>query len=70
MSDGSSNEEQPNEILGRRVIEVCPTCCGEGLLWDCDGESCWADRCVDCNCIGYILDVIGPTGLDQEDAPF
>ncbi len=60
------------KILGRRVIEVCTTCRGDGLIWDSDGESCWADRCATCNCIGYILDIpLDRTeDLEQEEIPF
>lgn len=72
MTEESSSDEHPRRILGRRVIEVCPTCRGEGLLWDCDEAvtTHWAERCVDCNCVGYILDFVVPEDSDQEDAPF
>ncbi|MBI1249366.1 hypothetical protein GC197_16170 [bacterium] len=59
MSEGTSDQTHPTEILGRRVIGVCPDCEGEGRLWAMNEEASthWAERCEQCNCIGYILDM-------------
>ncbi|QDU96988.1 hypothetical protein [Lignipirellula cremea] len=72
MNDAPSGPEHPAEILGRRVLGVCPVCEGEGLLWDCDDETHWADRCEHCNCLGYLLDLRLPKEppSDQEEIPF
>lgn len=72
MSEATSSDELPTEILGRKVIGICPNCMGEGILWGCDDAvtTHWADRCAVCNCIGFILDIQGPAVSDQEDAPF
>ena len=74
MSEGNLSNEMPTEILGRRVLGVCPDCDGEGLLWDCDEgvTTHWAERCKNCNCIGYILDMPldQPNESDLEEAPF
>lgn len=72
MSD-SPDQSRPTEILGRRVIEVCPECDGEGLLWECDDQYTThsACRCKHCNCVGYILDVpLDQPPSDHDDIPF
>ena len=72
MEEEISGQIPPQEILGRRVLGVCPECNGEGLLWDCDAETHWADRCNNCNCVGYLLDMPldPPANSDQDDIPF
>jgi hypothetical protein len=72
MSD-SVDQPVPTEILGRRVIEVCPDCEGEGRLWGVDENATrhWAERCDRCNCIGYILDMPPDyPEMDPDDIPF
>lgn len=71
MNEGASDHSQPLEILGRRVIEICPECDGEGRLWGFNGETHWAVRCERCNCIGYILDMPNDyPEMDPDDIPF
>jgi len=73
MNSGSSGHAQPSEILGRRVIEVCPECEGEGRLWSVDEDNSTHDavRCERCNCIGFILDMpVDQQEMDPDDVPF
>ncbi|WP_013627519.1 hypothetical protein [Rubinisphaera brasiliensis] len=73
MPERAADQSHPPELLGRRVIEVCPDCEGEGRLWGVDEEASthWAERCKLCNCVGYILDMpVDAPNLDQEDIPF
>jgi len=59
MNDEASGQSHLKEILGRRMIGVCPDCEGEGRVWAMNEEASthWAERCEQCNCIGYILDM-------------
>ena len=73
MSD-AAYKPIPSEILGRRVIGICPECEGEGRLWECDDQFTThsATRCKVCNCVGFILDMPlePPAESDQDDIPF
>ena len=73
MNDESSGPTLPAQILGRRVIEVCPDCEGEGRLWSVDeaASTHWAERCKFCNSIGFILDMpLDTPEMDPDDIPF
>ncbi|TWT64347.1 hypothetical protein [Rubinisphaera italica] len=68
-----ANQPLPTEILGRRVIEICPVCDGEGRVWGCDEHytTHFSDRCERCNCIGFILDMPpNYAEADHDDVPF
>lgn len=73
MNEGSSGQSHQKEILGRRVIEICPECEGEGRLWSVDEEASThdAERCKACNCVGYILDMPPDyPEMDPDEIPF
>lgn len=71
MNEGALGHSQPLEILGRRVVEICPECNGEGRLWAFNDKTHWAVRCERCNCIGYILDMPNDyPEMDPDDIPF
>lgn len=73
MSEGVAGPMYPSEVFGRRVIEVCSECEGEGRIWGLNEEANthWAERCERCNCIGFILDVpLDQQEMDPDDVPF
>ncbi|TWT42630.1 hypothetical protein KOR42_46800 [Thalassoglobus neptunius] len=73
MKEGASGQSHPERVLGRRVIETCTDCGGEGRVWGCDEHftTHWAERCKLCNCVGYILDMpVDEPETDHSDVPF